>query len=409
MKTAAIIAEFNPFHKGHKYLIDYAKHTLSADCVLVLMSGNFVQRGEPAVFDKFTRTRMALSAGADLVIELPCAFATASAREFANAAVAAIEKTGIADSLLFGTEQTEDLAYLKRVSAAVSSEGAAYRTALKEALKQGASYPKAKEAAIIAELSEENGSKANAAFLSCPNNILAVEYLRALSERRSRIEPCCLLRQGAGYNETTLDTSGFASATALRKLLCSSISFTEKYSALSRYVPSEVLPVYHPAFLSVSDLDVPLSLCLLRHNAIGTPLTDFLDVSPEIANRLKKDMLRPMSFSARVESLWTKQYTRSRISRALLHILLGITEAYADALKAADYVPYLRILGFSEAGKDALPLLKKNAAVPVVTKAAEDRELLRHEIYFSNFYYSLQASGASEPVRNEFERQIQIL
>lgn len=455
MNITAITAEFNPFHNGHAFLLDYARRTLCADFVLILMSGNFVQRGEPAVYDKFLRTEMALRMGADLVLELPSAFATASAREFAGCAVSIAEKTGIVDTLLFGTEPGGDPEFLSctaQLLLACEHTGsprlkACYQESLRRSLKRGNSYPKAREEALLFVLQHGPKDEWNsflptmkdrtecrassfgedgwpAAFkaspaalsgqisllLSSPNNILALEYLQALFLRRSSIRPAMAVRQGDGYHAEQLSHSRFASATALRRSLLSEADA----SVLSPYVPKDLKPLYESAPpIGPSALDVPLSCRLLQLEADGTDLSSFSDVSPELADRLRKSLHRIRSFPERVEELWTKQYTRSRASRALLHLLLGITKEQVNRLKAEDYAPFLRILGFSERAKEALlPALKKNAAVPLITKPSAEKELLSEEIRISDFYYALQAAApkaAGSAVKNECERQIVIL
>ena len=404
MKTTAIIAEFNPFHNGHAHLIRHAKEGLSSDLVLIIMSGNFVQRGEPAVFDKFQRTLMALSCGADLVFELPAVFATSAAREFAMASVALADKTGVVDQLLFGTEGIGELSLLSSMADTLLQEAPSYREALQASLRKGESFPLARERALLAAGFSDPG------LLSMPNNILASEYLRALKLRHSSIKPLCLLRKGDGYRAQDPSGSPFASATALRRLILSG----DSPEALSAYLPECLLPRYRKllstpgAAVSPEALSSMLTERLLRLAASGSDFTEFLDVSREIAHRLSRSAEQLMGFSERVESLWTKQYTRSRISRALLHILLGFTKDMAEELKREDYIPYLRLLGFSKAGSALLPALKKNASVPVITRPAPFRQVLATDILASNLYYGLQAGHGSR-VPNEYERQIIIL
>lgn len=402
MKIIGIIAEFNPFHRGHAFLINHAKNVLKADCVIVAMSGNFVQRGEPAVLDKFERTRMALACGADLIFELPVEFATASAREFASAGVALLEKTGIVDGLLFGTEGISAPKALLPAARGLLSEDTAYQEALREGLRSGASFPKAREAALRASGIPE------AALLSSPNNILAAEYLRAILEQGASLTPCCLPRQGDGYHADSPSGSPFASATALRRMILSG----EPAESLLPYVPESLFPLYE-SLLSERSLSATgpdslsgmLTARLLSLSAAGTDLCDFWDVSPEIAGRLSRSAERLLSWNERVESLWTKQYTRSRISRALLHILLNIRREAAEQKKATGYISYLRLLGFSPAGRSLLPALKDQASCPIVTKAADHRELLSADIYASNLYYGLK-TGLVPQCRNEYQRQI---
>ncbi|MDO4265705.1 MAG: nucleotidyltransferase family protein [Eubacteriales bacterium] len=401
-KVVGIIAEFNPFHNGHRRLIDYAREALHADHVIIAMSGNFVQRGEPAVTDKFTRTRMAVASGADLVFELPAAFSCAAAGDFARAGVSLLEKTGVTDTLLFGTEGSVSLPFLREASKHISMESPEFSAILSRELKGGKTYPKAREAALSAVLS---GNEELAA-LSSPNNILALEYLAALSERSSVIKAETLARSGDGYHAPVPEDASFTSATALRGILQE-----RSLSALTPYVPQNLLPQYehlitgetslYPARQDV--LGAALSYVLLNQRSQG--FSRFSDVSEELANRISRSADELLGFQDRIRRLWTKQYTRSRISRALLHIYLGITKEMCAELKAKDYVPWLRLLGFSENGRALLPLLKEAAKVPVLTNAAAARDVLSEEIRISNLYYSLLVANG-KPVPNEYERQI---
>ena len=421
MKVTAIIAEFNPFHSGHAWLIDYAKRVRGADYIVILMSGNFVQRGEPAIFDKFTRTRMALSCGADLVLELPTAFATASAREFARASAALADKTGLIDELLFGiegistsiynSEQLSDAAqldFLQEAALLLASESSEFQSEFRQQLAAGASYPRARAEAVSHMAGSKNTPEVLLQLLSKPNSILAVEYLQALHLRSSQIRPALALRQGDGYHANIPSGSPFASATALRQLLLSGKS-------VSAYVPDCLSAFYKDAVCIGPDaLDLPLQQRLLAILYDGADFERYADVSPEIAGRLRRNAAKRYGFQMHIENLWTKQYTRSRISRALLHILLGITKEQTERLKQADYIPFLRVLGFSKAARSGLlPALKRCAKVPVVTRPAAARDLLCDELYYSDFYYMLQAHALRHtllpPVKNELEQQIVIV
>lgn len=239
MKIAAVICEYNPFHNGHKYQLDIIKNELGFDFVIAIMSGNFVQRGEPAVFDKFVRTKAALLSGADLVLELPSIFAVSSAGEFARAGVSLAEKCGIVDALCFGTEGCigfYDLNIALKIYGMAHAD-AGFKERLRSSLKEGKSYPAALSEAlreycvfISNNFSDTNGSNfvhdGNGTHVCCrnnslylPNNILALEYMKALSELAPDIAPIAIPRKGAGYNDTSLDSGGFSSASAIRDII----------------------------------------------------------------------------------------------------------------------------------------------------------------------------------------------
>ena len=224
MKTVGIIAEYNPFHKGHAYQLRKAKELSGADFAVVVMSGDFVQRGGPALTDKYLRAEMALRSGADLVLELPAVYATGSAETFARGAVSVLEALSFVDALCFGSEAGE-LSELLPYARLFEEEPPLYRACLQGYLRQGFSFPAARSRAaeeyrnsterILPCSADDADCRRAASVLDSPNNILGVEYLRALLHKKSRIEPLTLRREAAGYHELTLDTE-MASASAIR-------------------------------------------------------------------------------------------------------------------------------------------------------------------------------------------------
>ena len=448
MKIAAVICELNPFHNGHALLFRKLREEYGADYIIAIMSGNYVQRGEPAVCDKYVRTEMALIGDdprlmegtdrlpalspdkampkggyADLVIELPPVFACSSAHDFAEAGVRLAISTGIVDILGFGMEAPATLEQLKEYAGKIDQAESQDNGSLKELLESGMSYPAALSRLLCANA-------------LTPNNILAVEYLRALNRinktdirddkmifsSAGRIMPAGIFRQGDRYHDTDIHDASFASASALRKrlLLFRDNPRTESTAACKREpgckgkpvfpfssVPKPLHPLYcrlldSALFVSPDDLSVLLSERLLKAAFSDTEgmtrespehprLSSFLDVSDEIGGRLINRALQPMTFLSRIEDTKTRQYTYSRISRALLHIALCITKEETARLKADGYARYIRILGFR---RDAAPLLhelKARAILPVISKPADHKELLGRDLYFDQIYYSLQA------------------
>ena len=218
MKTVGIITEYNPFHNGHRYQIRKARELTGADFVVTAMSGDFVQRGEPALFDKYTRTAMALEGGADLVLELPVRFATSSAEDFAACGVALLDRLGVVDHLCFGSELGR-LDVLEQTADILVAEPDGFREELRKCLAAGYSYPRAREMALM-KVMEAGERRSDDNMLSSPNNILGIEYLKALKRRDSRIQPLTIRRKGQGYHETALPEESkaqFPSASALRK------------------------------------------------------------------------------------------------------------------------------------------------------------------------------------------------
>ncbi len=316
MKVVGIIAEYNPFHKGHAYQIRYAKERLGADYVIVAMSGPFTQRGTPALFDKYSRAGHALACGADLVLELPVVYATASAQVFATGGVALLQNAGLVDTLLFGSE-CPDLAALKNIADRLSEESPAYQALLRQALQEGSSYAAARAKAI------EN--PAYAEILAQPNNILAIEYLGALSRLDSSMTPLCLQRQGAGYHETSLDED-MASASGLRHFLADHPQMSDQELALLLDQIPEALHasvkelIHDGQFLFADDTS------LLLHYAL-TETQDFTEIADsnfDISNKILQNRHLFASFHSFCQLLKSKDLAYSRISRVLCHILLDI-------------------------------------------------------------------------------------
>lgn len=434
MYITGIIAEYNPFHNGHLYQIDRVRQS-GSDFIIIVMSGDFLQRGTPAILDKWSRTQMALSAGADLVIELPAVFATASAQYFARGGVSILDKLGVVDSISFGCE-TDDLSLLKECASYLWKEPDAFKEKLQSYTKEGMPFPKARAKALQAIL----GTDA-ATFISSPNNILGLEYCIALLERNSSVEPIPILRKGSGYHEQALTTGILPSATAIRELLSNSpqnpstlktstgtdvrsvcnSKCTEPddfdFTKLSESVPTSVASVIREnqdrLLLSKDTLSLLLKYKLLLEK---NRLDKYADVTPDLADKIRKNLNRFQTFSQFADLLKSKDLTHTRITRALIHIVLNVTQDMYTNVKAHDYAPYARVLGFR---KRALPLLSeigRNTSIPLITKLADahtqlspqEYELLEHDIFCSHVYESIIADKTGIAFLNEFSRQIVI-
>ncbi|MDO5407332.1 MAG: nucleotidyltransferase [Eubacteriales bacterium] len=419
MKTAGIIAEYNPFHNGHRYQLEELRARTGADYIIIAMSGDFVQRGEPAIFDKYTRTRMALNAGADLVLELPAAFATSSAEDFAACGVALLDKLGVVDMLCFGSE-CGDVAALEPVARLLAEEPEEYGKLLRERMSQGDSFPKAREWAVTEWMKMETS------LLSSPNNILGIEYMKALIRRGSSIKPYTIQRSGQGYNDSDFaavsvtDGQVFASASAIRNALRDKAVS----DAVRAQIPGSIaddLTSLTPVF--PDDLSALLNFRLLDLTSSGRNLTDFSDVSPELADRIQNRLLETASYTGRIEQLKTRQYTYTRISRALLHILLGTTTNQIQDYRADDYVSYARILGFRKSTAPLLSEIKKSSQIPLISKVADAEKILtesswsdsmalhsfRYDLHCSHVYQSVVYQKSGVLPRNEYTQPIVIV
>lgn len=426
MNVTGIIAEYNPFHNGHLYQIEQIKKN-NTEYIIVIMSGDFLQRGTPAILNKWTRAHMALSAGADLVIELPAVFATASAQYFARGGVSVLDKLGVVNTLSFGCE-SDNFSLLKECASYLWKEPDAYKEKLQAYIKEGKSFPKAREEALTSLLGQEA-----AAFVSSPNNILALEYCIALLERSSSIQPMPLLRKGSGYHEEGLTENMLPSATAIRGKLSSlyddhctaesnlsesnmGTSFDTEGLLLSS-VPESVASILEENKNKLLHSQDSLSL-LLKYKLLSkrNELETYADVTPDFADKIRKNLNCYENITQFTDLLKSKDLTHTRITRALSHILLDITQnMYTDA-KEHDYASYARVLGFK---KSALPLLSelgKKSSIPLITKLADahtqlspqDYALLEHDIFCSHVYESVIADRTSSPFQNEFTRQLVI-
>lgn len=387
MKTVGIIAEYNPFHNGHLYQLKKAKEITGADFAVVVMSGDFTQRGTPAVFDKYTRCRLSLLAGADLCIELPVVFATASAELFAKGAVSLLSALGV-DALCFGSECGE-IAPLREIASLLFAEPPAYKEALNKALKEGLSFPSARAAAVrkcahagslsgadVSSSGSLTGMDAAASdVLASPNNILGIEYLKALLALEKNGQhapvPYTIKREGDGYLSHTLSEESFCSAMALRK------GIAEENPDLLRYVPESIRQEFADtcqtkSFLCADDFSGMLFYKLLSEKDAGYDA--YLDVSSDLSDKIRKNLASFTTFSAFCEnSLKSKDITLTRVYRSLLHILLSIKK---EDLPAA--APYARILGFREASIEVFGCLSKEN-IPLLSRLKDASSLLSPE------------------------------
>lgn len=410
MKTVGLITEYNPFHNGHAYHIEKAKMLTGADRVIVVMSGDFVQRGAPAVMPKHLRAKSALLSGASLIIELPVCFATGSAEYFAQGSISLLNQLGCIDSICFGSE-CGDLHLLKEIAQILADEPIEYQTALKQALKEGASFPAARQEAL--NIYSDKYSE----ILASPNNILGIEYLKALAKIHSKMEPFTIKRIGAGYHDMDIDGQ-FSSATAIRSDIyqladVNSSSESLPLTHIQTQVPSschELMKKNYQTRYPVKADDFSLLLKAKLLSETAGSLSHYLDMSPELANRILRLRNDYLSFEQFCDLLKTKELTRSRISRSFIHVLLGITNNWLTAMKAP--APYARILGFRRDHADLLGILKRTSDIPLITSPARAvladtaYQMLELDIYASDLYESVITDLYGTPFHNELTKQI---
>lgn len=391
-KVLGIIAEYNPFHNGHLYHLQKAKEITNSDYTVAIISGNFTQRGSTSLIDKWSKTEMALLNGVDLVIELPVWYATSSAENFADGAIKILNSLGIVDYISFGTE-TPDINILNRYSDILYTEPEEYKKLLSNELKNGLSFPKAREKAIFEYLKKSNiDFNISSNVLASPNNILGIEYLKALKKHHSTIKPIPIARLDSDYNSTSF-SDNIASATAIRNLIKNNDFKTIK----------NLVPNYSYSILKnnidkghiVTDLDVfeKEIIYILRRLSIED-IANLPDVSEGLEFAIKKAANSCNSVNDLLDNIKSKRYTITRLQRILLYSLLGISKENLKASK--DVIPYLRVLGFNSNGSKLISKIHEvSPNVPIITQVKQYldnstnivlRDMLYSDIFATNVY-----------------------
>ena len=382
-----IIAEYNPFHNGHLYHLLKSKEETNADCVIAVIGGNFTQRGEPSVIDKWTKAEMAIANGADLVIELPILYSTSSAENFADGAIKILNSLKIVDSISFGTE-TEDLNKLNIVANTLYNEPKEFKALLEKELKKGLSFPKAREEALIKYLKDTSYST----ILSSPNNILGIEYLKALKKYKSKIKPISIKRKDAGH--LTLEYTGeVTSATAIRNLIKKGdIKKIKKFLTPSSYtiLIDEMKKGHFVPDISIFENTILYNLRTMSLEEIAA----LPDVTEGLENSIKKAANSCNTIDEFINIVSSKRYTETRIRRILLYSLLKFTKKDMDISKKT--TPYIRVLGFNNKGKKLISeISQKNPKIPVITSVKKFvdsntnknfENMLNKDIYSTNIY-----------------------
>lgn len=411
MKAVGLVTEYNPFHNGHLYHLNKAMELTGADISVAVMSGDFVQRGEPAVLDKYTRASMALNSGVNLVIELPVDYAVSSAESFAAGALKVLNYIK-ADSIAFGSESGDIERLSKLAHILCDNEDTLYKE-ISKYTANGISYAAARQKVV-----EKLTDKDTAAMLTSSNNILAVEYLKAIIKNNYAIKPYTVQRQGDAYNDTNI-RSDYASATALRGNL--------KADNISKYIPVKagLILSSNANYIYPDDITEVLFTRLLDilfasnydKNVFIENVMQYPDVSKEIAGRLYKsamDMITRtvpqgaeskdngvFSFGSLCEHIKTKEVPLSRIKRALVRITLGLDKKHME--KYANE-PYIRVLGFDKKGQEYLSYIRKNVEVPLITKTADYKEMLLDDIHAANIYNMIVAGKYGVKELGDFVR-----
>ena len=400
MNVVGIVAEYNPLHNGHLYHLEQSKLLTGANYTIVVMSPNFVQRGAPAITNKWVRSKMALLSGADLVIELPTPYATASAEFFSHASISLLHHTGIVNNLSFGSE-SNNLDLLKQVAHILSDEPKEFKELLKTNLDQGVSFPRARAKALIDYChfipNLSNYASKIPEIIQTPNNILGIEYLKALNKLNSTIRPWTLQRKGASYHQEHL-SGQLSSATAIRKQI---------YKGNSDEVALSMPKACYKLLCKDSggldrcvhykDLSPFLSYRLLFSSP--NDLGGIMGITEGMENRILKAFGQTQEIEKMIPLIKSKRFTQTTIQRILLNIILQITKKDFSRFEKQGGPQYIRVLGFRKSSDHLLTKLKAHATLPIVMNLSKDyntlgplgRQMLDLEIRSTNVYSSLQS------------------
>ena len=385
-KSVGIIAEYNPFHNGHKFHLDQSLKNSEADVCIAVISGNFMQRGEIAILDKWTRAEMAVKNGVNLVVEMPTIFACNNAGYFAKNGVEILESLGVS-VISFGSE-LGNIAEISHIARAMSENEEFIEKSIKEAVKVGLAYPKARHQ-VISKIVGETA----AAHLDNPNNILAFEYIKHIK----KAEAMTISRHGGGYHDTNSKIP-LASATAIRNAL-------KECKNISHAVPRITREIIRREQKNLSNQEMLFDL--IRSKILTTEVEELNNVfgaEEGLGNAMKNGVRYWQSYEDVMEDLKSKRYTRTRIARVLAHTLLGITRQ--DVKYAQNYI---RVLAFDEKGSAYLKQAKKSAfgSLPVITNINKDaaaypqiQQTLKKDILAADIYNL--ASGRDLYTKSEF-------
>ena len=359
-KVLGIVGEYNPFHNGHLYHLEESKKITSSNYTVAVMSGNFTQRGSTAIVDKWSRAEMAIKSGIDLVIELPLLYATSSAENFADGAIKILDSLKVVDYVSFGSE-TSNINILENFADILYNEPFKYKILLSNELKKGISFPKARENALIMYL---NNNKKYTNILSSPNNILGIEYIKALKKHKSNITPISIARFETGYNDVTY-SGNIASATAIRNIIKNGgfdvlrkLLPNSSYSTLiEKLKQGHIVPD-----LSVFEKQIIYNL----RSMYPSEISELAEVSEGLENSIKNAADSCNTLDELLNKLKSKRYTSTRLQRILLYSLLNITKKDIELSKKI--IPYVRVLGLNKRGKFLISeIAKANPKLEIVT------------------------------------------
>lgn len=370
MNITGLITEYNPFHKGHKYHLESAIKDTNSNGIVCVMSGNFVQRGGPAIIDKFERAKIAVLNGVDLVLELPTFYSVASAEYFAKGSVQILNSLGVIDNLYFGSE-SGDIESLIEITKVLVEEPEIFKSILKENLNLGLPYIKAREISLKNFFESQKNSNIDniEGILNNSNNILGIEYIKALIKLDSKIKPITLKRQGSSYNEKNLNET-FSSATSIRE----NIKQNKSLDCLSNHLTTETLNtlldlnINKYKFTFEEDMFNYIKYRIISNNILYENLKEVVE---GLDKKLFKEVLNSNSYEDLILNIKSKRYTYTKISRILTQIFLSLDfYDYNELIKEENL--YARVLAFNSKGKEILKLIKKTSTIPIITKVLKN-------------------------------------
>lgn len=400
MNLTGIITEYNPFHLGHEFHLKNAKKDTNCNGIVCVMSGNFMQRGNPAIMDKWTRAKIAVLNGVDLVLELPLIYSLSSAENFAYGGVKILNSLNCINNIYFGSE-SGDISTLKEIAHTLYYEPEEYKKFLKSNLDLGLPFHKARVNAlnnVMKNLDVEN-------ILSNSNNILAIEYIKALIKLNSSIIPFTLKREGSNYNDKDLSTT-FSSATSIRETLKSKNNLEEIKDSITLSTYKELNRLYKEKYDFVFEEDL---FPYLKYKLItkGNYLNKIDDINEGLDNKILKEILSSNSLDDLILKSKSKRYTYTKISRILSKFFIGLEDYDTKALKAND-INYIRPLAFNEKGASILKHIKKNTNINIITKVPKhvEDDMLKLDLLSTKAYSILNTS--INPLEDYFKSPMMI-
>ncbi len=363
-----IVAEYNPLHNGHLYHIQNAKERTNAEYVVAVITGNFTQRGNTSIVNKWEKARMALNANVDLVIELPTLYSISSAENFADGAIKIFKQLGVTH-ISFGME-TSNIADLNNIAKVLESEPDEYKTLLKEELKIGNSFPKARQNALINYLKDEKYKE----VIKGSNNILAIEYLKAIKRNKANIIPVGIKREKVFYHSKKI-IDEFASSTGIRYLLS-----RNQFDDITKVVPSSTFSILVDNINNgtyTKDLSDFSSLIIYKLRTMTkSEIANLPEVSEGLENLIKSSVAKTNSIQELINMINSKRYTKTKIQRILIYALLGITKQDMDT--SYKVIPYIRVIGFNNKGKKIISRIENNNVITSVKKFEQSNNNRRY-------------------------------